>query len=163
SRLATETEKEKPLQKLKEALGSIPNDEPNPSDPEKLESEKLIIRLEKKIKKFMENERRGEKPSETEKLEIFYENALLREMKVKNIDKITDSEMKNELLKIVDTEQKTNLGKYHKERKREGETEQVEKTIDLSQFTLVATTSTAHPQLSSELKNKLYHKEPFLE
>ena len=38
---------------------------------------------------------------------------------MKNIDKVNDLELKNELLKIVDPEQKNNLGKYHKEEKIE--------------------------------------------
>ncbi|CAG8754387.1 7930_t:CDS:2, partial [Ambispora leptoticha] len=69
---------------------------------------------------------------------------------LKNIDKITDSELKKELLKVVDSSQNTNLGK-------------LENPIDLSQFTLVATTSTTRPKLSNELRNKLRHIEPFLE
>jgi hypothetical protein len=69
---------------------------------------------------------------------------------LKNIDKITNSELKKELLKVVDPNQNTNLGKG-------------EETIDLSQFTLVATTSTTNPQLSKELRTKLKHIEPFLD
>jgi hypothetical protein len=82
---------------------------------------------------------------------------------LKNIDKVNDLELKNELLKIVDPEQKNNLGKYHKEEKIEGKTERSERTIDLSQFTLVATTSTAHPKLPSELRTKLKHIKPFFD
>jgi hypothetical protein len=82
----------------------------------------------------------------------------------KNIDKITDENLKEKLAKVIDPNQNNNLGKYQVEMKLEGKTEQVEKTIDLSQFALVATTSTTNPP--SELKTKLKHIkhiEPFLD
>lgn len=69
---------------------------------------------------------------------------------LKNIDKIKNSGLKKELLKVVDPSQNTNLGK-------------VEEPIDLSQFTLVATTSTTNPQLAKELRDKLKHIEPFFD
>src|SRR6185437_4026779 len=76
----------------------------------------------------------------------------------KNIDKITNSELKNKLLKVVDPNQNTNLGKCQVEKILP-----VEETIDLSQFTLVATTSTSNPQFSKELRTKLKHIEPFFD
>lgn len=82
---------------------------------------------------------------------------------LKNIDKITNSELKNELLKIVDPDKKMDLGKYWKEIKEGNETKNIEKTIDLSQFILVATTSTSNPQLSKELQAKLKHVESFFD
>jgi len=82
---------------------------------------------------------------------------------LKNIDKISNSELKNKLLKVVDPNQNTNLGKFQVEKKILGKTTQAEETIDLSQFTLVATTSTTNPQLSKELRTKLKHIEPFLD
>jgi len=71
--------------------------------------------------------------------------------------------LKNKLLKVVDPNQNTNLGKFQVEKKILGKTVQVEEIIDLSQFTLVATTSTTNPQLSKELRTKLKHIEPFLD
>ena len=63
-----------------------------------------------------------------------------------------------------DPSQNTNLGKCQVEKKDIlGKTVQVEEIIDLSQFTLVATTSTTNPQLSKELRTKLKHIEPFLD
>ena len=82
---------------------------------------------------------------------------------LKNIDKINDSEMKNELLKIVDPDQKSALGEYQQEIKKKNKTKSIKKTIDLSQFTLVATTSTTNPQLSKELRTKLKPIEPFFD
>jgi len=81
----------------------------------------------------------------------------------KNIDKITNSELKNELLKVVDPSQNSNLGKFQVEIEFGGKTRQIESIIDLSQFTLVATTSTTNPQLPSELKSKLKQVEPFFD
>jgi hypothetical protein len=82
---------------------------------------------------------------------------------LKNIDKIANREVKKKLIKIVDPDQKNNLGKYYKEEKENGETKKKEKIIDFSQFTLVATTSTVRPKLPNELRAKLKHIEPFLE
>lgn len=82
---------------------------------------------------------------------------------LKNIEKINNSKVKEELVKIVDPDQKNNLGKYYKEVKDKGKTKKTEKIIDLSQLTLVATTSTVHPELPNELRAKLKHIEPFLE
>ena len=82
---------------------------------------------------------------------------------LKNIDKITNSEIKNKLLKIVDSKQNTDLGKYQVEVKSGKQTKNIEKTVDLSQFTLVATTSTTNPKLSPGLRAKLKHVEPFLD
>jgi len=82
----------------------------------------------------------------------------------KNIDKITNSELKNKLLKVVDPNQNTNLGKCQVEKTYHGmNMGKVEETIDLSQFTLVATTSTTNPQLTKELRTKLKHIEPFFD
>ena len=67
------------------------------------------------------------------------------------------------MLKIVDPDKKMDLGKYRKEIKEGNETKNIEKTIDLSQFILVATTSTSNPQLSKELQAKLKHVEPFFD
>jgi len=65
---------------------------------------------------------------------------------------------------VVDPKQNTNLGKFQVEKKDLfGKTMQVEETIDLSQFTLVATTSTTNPQLTKELRTKLKHIEPFFD
>ena len=61
----------------------------------------------------------------------------------------------------MDSEQNNNLGKYQTERKEGGKTVLVEEIINLSPFTLVATTSTANPKLSKELKNKLKQIKPF--
>ena len=80
---------------------------------------------------------------------------------LKNIDKITSSKLKKELLKVVDSEQNNNLGKYQTERKEGGKTVPVEEIINLSPFTLVATTSTSNPKLSKKLKAKLKQVEPF--
>ena len=63
-------------------------------------------------------------------------------------------------MKVVDPNQNTNLGKYQIERKPLGKKEEI---IDLSQFTLVATTSTTNPQLTKELRTKLKHIEPFFD
>lgn len=243
--LTTETEKEKPFQKLEMTLRGISDDEPKSSDSEKLKMEKGIIKLKKEVEKGIEKMRRGEL-SEKEISELQEKNndldlnkwrwvkkwgkkensptllfcgkefneQLTRERKsgnrgervvenyniidfgkrennkaeafkkkiqeickqeenhlekfagkspiiwLKNIDKITDSELKNELLKVVDPNQNTNLGKYQIERKPLGKKEEI---IDLSQFTLVATTSTTNPKLSKELRTKLKHIEPFLD
>jgi len=82
----------------------------------------------------------------------------------KNIDKITNPELKKELLKVIDPSQNTNLGKCQVEKIYFGMTfPKVEETIDLSQFTLVATTSTINPQLTKELRTKLKHIEPFFD
>ena len=82
----------------------------------------------------------------------------------KNIDKITNSELKNKLLKVVDPNQNTNLGKCQVEKTHHGmNMGKVEETIDLSQFTLVATTSTTNPQLTKELRAKSKHIEPFFD
>jgi Holliday junction resolvasome RuvABC ATP-dependent DNA helicase subunit len=64
---------------------------------------------------------------------------------------------------VVDPNQNDNLGKYQVEVKSGEETKQIEVTIDLSQFTLVATTSTSNPQLSKELRDKLKNNEPFFD
>jgi len=82
---------------------------------------------------------------------------------LKNIDKIASQKVKKELVKIVDPDQKNNLGKYYQEKKKGNKTEKIEKTIDLSQFILVATTSSTNPTLPNELRNKLKQYEPFLE
>ncbi|CAG8738028.1 8585_t:CDS:2, partial [Ambispora leptoticha] len=129
----------------------ISNAEPKPADPEKLKLEKSIIRLEKEIKKAVKDYNIIDfGQAENNKLHAFKkkiqeickktENLFGREFRgdspivwLKNIDKITDSELKKELLKVVDPSQNTNLGK-------------LEKPIDLSQFTLVATTSKNSPQ-----------------
>ncbi|CAG8504947.1 5625_t:CDS:2 [Racocetra fulgida] len=50
SKLATETDKEKPAQQLEEILKNIPSAEDNPSDPEKLQLEKKILKLRGEIK-----------------------------------------------------------------------------------------------------------------
>ena len=50
-----------------------------------------------------------------------------------------------------DPSQNTNLGKCQVEKIISGKTFPVEETIDLSQFTLVATTSTTNPQLPKKL------------
>jgi hypothetical protein len=223
------------------------DDEPKPSDSEKTECEKSIIRAKKKIKKLVNREQKGEELNKTEKLQKDLEIYLLQwkraewiskwgkkeksptflfcgeqfneglsrevedgerkqkkveshniidfgqsennkpevlkkklqeickqnEAKVaygespvvwfKNIDKITNQEVKKELVKIVDPDQKNNLGKYYEEKKEKGKPEQIERTIDLSQFTLVATTSTANPKLPKELRAKLKHIEPFFD
>ena len=62
-----------------------------------------------------------------------------------------------------DPSQNTNLGKCQVEKIISGKTFPVEETIDLSQFTLVATTSTTSPQLTEELRTKLKHIEPFFD
>jgi len=80
---------------------------------------------------------------------------------LKNIDKITNSELWKELLLILDPQKNTKYAKYQiKGLKGEplGEDD-----IDLSRFFLVITTSTSDPQVSSELRAKLKTVEPFLE
>jgi hypothetical protein len=110
--------------------------------------------LQKKIQEiYQRKENSGEKESGESPIIWF-----------KNIDKITNSELKNKLSKVVDPKQNTNLGKFQVEKKDLfGKTMQVEETIDLSQFTLVATTSTTNPQLSKELRAKLKPIEPFFD
>jgi len=110
--------------------------------------------LQKKIQEiYQRKENSGEKESGKSPIIWF-----------KNIDKITNSELKNKLSKVVDPKQNTNLGKFQAEKKDLfGKTMQVEETIDLSQFTLVATTSTTNPQLTKELRTKLKHIEPFFD
>lgn len=68
--LTTETEKEKPLNQLRDTLKSISDDEPKPADPEKLKFEKSIIRLEKEIEKGREEVMKG-KLSEKEISELY--------------------------------------------------------------------------------------------
>ncbi|CAG8678915.1 7739_t:CDS:2 [Cetraspora pellucida] len=74
---------------------------------------------------------------------------------LKNIDKITNPELENELVKIIDPSQNTNLGKQQVEREFYEGKIKIEEIIDLSQFTLVATTSTSNPQLSKKITDKL--------
>jgi len=78
----------------------------------------------------------------------------------KNIDKITNFELKKELLTIFDTTKNINLGKYKKSLGSSGE---IETIIDLSKFLLIATTSTSNPKISNDLRKKLNHVEPFLD
>ncbi|CAI2165156.1 7716_t:CDS:2 [Funneliformis geosporum] len=165
SKLTTEIEKrQSPVKQLKTALRSISEEEIKPSDSEKTKCEKTIIRLnqasennkpkllEKKLQKICEQNRE----------DIF--EGHFPTVWLKDINKIKNSEVKKKLLKIVDPEQKNNLGKYYlPEKKENGKTEQVEKVIDLSPFNLVATTSVTHPKLSNELLAKLKHIEPVLE
>lgn len=82
---------------------------------------------------------------------------------LKNIDKITSSELKSELLKIVDPDKNVDLGEYEKEEKNGQEVVRTKKKIDFSKFTLVATTSSSSPQLSSELRKKMNHMEHFFD
>ena len=81
---------------------------------------------------------------------------------LKNIDKITSSELKSELLKIVDPNKNVDLGEYEKEEKNGQEVVRTKKKIDFSKFILVATTSASNPQLSSELSEKMNRIEPSL-
>ena len=238
--LATETDKEKPVQKLEEALKNISSTEPNPTDSEKVKLEKLMVSLQRKIEELAKKGKEEEgnayyatlllrwkkrewirKWGKKEKSPTFllcgeqFNEELRREGKkggikwkkvedyniidfgqsennepeslkkklkeickqngesleeghspivwLKNIDKTTNSELKKELLKIVDPNQKSNLGEYYEEIKEEGKTKRIKMTIDLSQFTLVATTSTTNPQLSKELRAKLKPIEPFFD
>jgi hypothetical protein len=82
---------------------------------------------------------------------------------LKNIDKITSSELKSELLKIVDPDKNADLGEYEKEKKHGQEVVRTKKKIDFSKFILVATTSSSSPQLSSELSKKMNHVELFFD
>lgn len=81
---------------------------------------------------------------------------------LKNVDKITDSKVKNKLLEIVDSEKNTNLGEFYQEEqiKKDGMIEKIKSEINLSRFTLVVTTSVNNPRtLPSELRAKLKHIE----
>ncbi|CFW92892.1 membrane protein of unknown function [endosymbiont DhMRE of Dentiscutata heterogama] len=87
---------------------------------------------------------------------------------LKNIDKITNPELENELVKIIDPKQNTNLGKQQVERSfyflgKKIRINKVEEIIDLSQFTLVATTSVSNPKLSNKIKAELKPIEPFFD
>jgi len=66
---------------------------------------------------------------------------------------------------VVDPNQNTNLGKCQVERFFFvlGKSKKVEEVINLSNFILVATTSTTSPQLTKELQDKLKHVEPFFD
>src|SRR3954447_10201116 len=81
---------------------------------------------------------------------------------VKNIDKITNPELSNELSLILDSERNTTYGKYQIKDWGGNLTEE-EGNIDLSKFVLIATTFTSNPQLSQELRAKLKHVEPFFD
>ncbi|CAG8630000.1 427_t:CDS:1, partial [Ambispora gerdemannii] len=74
SLLTSETDKEKPLQKLQVALEKISNAEPDPSDPEKLKLEKLIIKSQQKINNLLMKKARGEKLTKKEKFEEYFED-----------------------------------------------------------------------------------------
>ncbi|CAG8846800.1 37479_t:CDS:2, partial [Gigaspora margarita] len=159
SKLTTETDKEKPLQKLEAALKDVSNAEPNPSDPEKLQIEKLIINLQKKFEELAEKEASGEK--EKSPTFLFCGEQFNEELKNNKPDLLKEKLQKICEQNVFGLSQGlspiSDLGKYHQEMKRGNKTERVEKTIDLHQFTLVATTSTAKPQLSEELRTKLEH------
>ena len=81
---------------------------------------------------------------------------------LKNIDKITNPELRKELLLIFDPEKNTTYGKYQI-KDWNGKPTGEEGNIDLSKFVLVVTTSTINPQLSKELQSKLKHIQPFLD
>ncbi|WNE41023.1 MAG: hypothetical protein mread185_000480 [Mycoplasmataceae bacterium] len=82
---------------------------------------------------------------------------------LKNIDKITDSEVKNRVLEMIDFKKNANLGKIKQQIKsKEGKViEEIDIDIDLSRFILVATTLTKNPKSPSELLNKLKKIESF--
>ncbi|CAG8786535.1 26550_t:CDS:2, partial [Racocetra persica] len=103
--------------------------------------------LQKKVAEICKQEKNYE-----EKLEGYSPTIWL-----KNIDKITNPELENELVKIIDPKQNTNLGKQQVERsfyflEKKIRINKVEEIIDLSQFTLVATTSVSNPKLSNKIK-----------
>ena len=78
----------------------------------------------------------------------------------KNIDRIVNPDLKNELLLVLDTTKNKNLGKITK---KIGE-EEIEEAIDLSKFLLIATTSISSPKLPQALfEAKLKHVEPLFD
>jgi len=52
---------EKPVQKLEEALKNISSTEPNPTDSEKVKSEKLMVSLQRKIEELEKKGKKEEK------------------------------------------------------------------------------------------------------
>nr|CAG8433670.1 12632_t:CDS:2 [Entrophospora candida] len=88
----------------------------------------------------------------------FGDNSLdleLLKKKLKQIHEYGDPELKDELLKIIDSTKNSDLGEYEKEVKFGSGTTPVKKKIDFSKFILLASTSTSNPQLSSELSEKM--------
>ena len=74
--LTTETNEERPVRQLKEALRKISNAEPNPDDSEKLKLEKSILKSEQEIKNDFEQLPRKEgeeQEKDKKKEEINYE------------------------------------------------------------------------------------------
>ncbi|CAI2165511.1 2660_t:CDS:2, partial [Funneliformis geosporum] len=169
---------EKSWQKLNAALKNISDSTINPSDPEKLRLEKVIIESRKQIENYKKEMKEGrgitslENKHLNECIELknnnleFFRKKLQQvdqrgeeEMEagsyfflvwLKNIDKITSSELKNELLKMVDPTKNTDLGEYKREIRYGQKTYLIKKKINFSKFILVATTSTTNPKLSDE-------------
>ena len=77
----------------------------------------------------------------------------------KNIDKITNPALEKELSLVLDPTKNKNLRSYQKKLAEE----EIEETIDLSKFLLVATTSTSSPKLSQALRAKLNHVRPLFD
>lgn len=83
---------------------------------------------------------------------------------LKNIDKVTNPEVKDKLLAIIDPKKNSNLGKFEQEielQEGTGVFGKLEQDIDLSRFSLVATTLTKSPKLSPEIEKKLKKIETF--
>ncbi|CAI2194510.1 10932_t:CDS:2, partial [Funneliformis geosporum] len=166
-----------PWQKMEEALKNTLQQEINPKNQEKIQLEKEILRLREERKKINQEKEEGRNSNPQflrEKIREIYQhsqNQIDMDCKqrkhsvgennilLKNIDKITNPALEKELLIILDPTKNTNLGKYQKKLGR-GE---IEASIDLSKFLLIATTSTVDTKLSEKLRAKLNHVEPFLD